>query len=117
MTEVELMRIYVGNTKLSFRVVDIGRIPHFFSSTGSLVPRPRFADMIETLARNCFVVAPDLPGFGDFAPIERPSFSRSRTYAMRYRGAADSNPQCEYRPDPGLGVMYTRLQWHVARLR
>lgn len=35
-----------------------------------------FRNVIETLARDCFVVAPDLPGFGDSEPIERPSFSR-----------------------------------------
>jgi pimeloyl-ACP methyl ester carboxylesterase len=28
------------------------------------------------LARDCFVVAPDLPAFGGSYPIERPSFSR-----------------------------------------
>ena len=35
-----------------------------------------FRDVIGPLAEDCFVVAPDLPGFGDSPPIERPSFSR-----------------------------------------
>jgi pimeloyl-ACP methyl ester carboxylesterase len=35
-----------------------------------------FRKVMGTLARDCFVVAPDLPGFGGSEPIERPSFSR-----------------------------------------
>ncbi len=35
-----------------------------------------FRDVIGPLAEQCFVVAPDLPGFGNSEPIERPSFSR-----------------------------------------
>jgi pimeloyl-ACP methyl ester carboxylesterase len=42
----------------------------FPSSSGS------FRDVIGPLARDCFVIAPDLPGFGRSEPIERPSFSR-----------------------------------------
>jgi pimeloyl-ACP methyl ester carboxylesterase len=34
-----------------------------------------FRKVMGTLARDCFVVAPDLPGFGGSEPIERPSFS------------------------------------------
>lgn len=35
-----------------------------------------FRDVIGVLAEDCFVIAPDLPGFGDSPPIDRPSFSR-----------------------------------------
>jgi pimeloyl-ACP methyl ester carboxylesterase len=35
-----------------------------------------FRNVIGTLERDCFVIAPDLPGFGASPPIERPSFSR-----------------------------------------
>ena len=35
-----------------------------------------FRDVIEPLARDCFVVAPDLPGFGASEPVAQPSFSR-----------------------------------------
>ncbi|HEY9448233.1 MAG TPA: alpha/beta hydrolase [Gemmatimonadaceae bacterium] len=35
-----------------------------------------FRDVIGTLGRECFVIAPDLPGFGGSEPVERPSFSR-----------------------------------------
>jgi pimeloyl-ACP methyl ester carboxylesterase len=35
-----------------------------------------FRNVMDTLARDCFVVAPDLPGFGGSDPMERPSFSR-----------------------------------------
>lgn len=33
-------------------------------------------NVIEPLARDCFVIAPDLPGFGGSEPIEEPTFSR-----------------------------------------
>jgi pimeloyl-ACP methyl ester carboxylesterase len=32
--------------------------------------------VIGTLARDCFVIAPDLPGFGGSEPVDRPSFAR-----------------------------------------
>lgn len=35
-----------------------------------------FRNIIEPLARNWFVIAPDLPGFGESEPIAQPSFSR-----------------------------------------
>src|SRR5690606_19420188 len=35
-----------------------------------------FRNVINPLARECFVIAPDLPGFGGSEPIEAPSFSR-----------------------------------------
>jgi pimeloyl-ACP methyl ester carboxylesterase len=34
-----------------------------------------FRNVIGTLAQDCFVITPDLPGFGGSEPIERPSFS------------------------------------------
>lgn len=42
----------------------------FPSSSGS------FRHVIDPLARDCFVIAPDLPGFGRSSPIEPASFSR-----------------------------------------
>lgn len=35
-----------------------------------------FRDVIGPLAKTCYVIAPDLPGFGRSDPIERPTFSR-----------------------------------------
>ena len=35
-----------------------------------------FRKVIGTLSEDCFVIAPDLPGFGASDPVERPSFSR-----------------------------------------
>jgi len=35
-----------------------------------------FRNVVGTLARECFVIAPDLPGFGGSDPIQAPSFSR-----------------------------------------
>lgn len=35
-----------------------------------------FRDVVDVLAKDCFVIAPDLPGFGRSEPIVPPSFSR-----------------------------------------
>jgi pimeloyl-ACP methyl ester carboxylesterase len=35
-----------------------------------------FRRIIDILARDCFVIAPDLPGFGDSPPVSEPSFAR-----------------------------------------
>jgi pimeloyl-ACP methyl ester carboxylesterase len=35
-----------------------------------------FRNVIDALARDCFVIAPDLPGFGGSEPVEEPSFAR-----------------------------------------
>lgn len=35
-----------------------------------------FRDVIGPLAKTCYVIAPDLPGFGRSDPIEQPTFSR-----------------------------------------
>lgn len=35
-----------------------------------------FRKVLAPLGRHCFVIAPDLPGFGASAPIERPTFAR-----------------------------------------
>src|SRR5690606_21914626 len=51
---------------------------HGFPSSSS-----SFRNVIDTLARDCFVIAPDLPGFGGSEPIESPSFSR---FADRIEG-------------------------------
>jgi len=44
---------------------------HGFPSSSS-----SFRSLIPLLVRDCFVIAPDLPGFGGSEPIEQPSFSR-----------------------------------------
>src|SRR5690606_25800120 len=35
-----------------------------------------FRDVIGPLAQECFIIAPDLPGFGGSEPVAQPSFSR-----------------------------------------
>lgn len=35
-----------------------------------------FRNIMDPLASDCFVIAPDLPGFGESEPIEQPSFAR-----------------------------------------
>jgi pimeloyl-ACP methyl ester carboxylesterase len=44
---------------------------HGFPSSSEM-----FRDVIGPLSRDCFVIAPDLPGFGASEPLDQPSFSR-----------------------------------------
>ena len=52
-----------------------------------------FRNVIRPLARECFVIAPDLPGFGGSEPIEAPSFSRSRTSSRRSGYTAEASAE------------------------
>ena len=76
MTESELVRCEIDGVDLAVRLAgDRARpalllIHGFPSSSGS------FREVIGPLAQDCFVIAPDLPGFGDSPPVERPSFAR-----------------------------------------
>ncbi|MCO5170049.1 MAG: alpha/beta hydrolase [Planctomycetes bacterium] len=72
----EQVRVEVDGADLAVRLAgDRGRpallLLHGFPSSSA-----SFRDVIGPLARDCFVIAPDLPGFGDSAPVERPGFSR-----------------------------------------
>jgi pimeloyl-ACP methyl ester carboxylesterase len=76
MRRPELMRFDIEGTGVAVRLAGDPQKPalvliHGFPSSSS-----SFRNVIEPLARDCFVIAPDLPGFGGSEPIERPSFSR-----------------------------------------
>lgn len=75
MAKAELSRLEVNGAKLAVRLAgDRGRpallLLHGFPSSSQT-----FRDVIEPLAQGCFVIAPDLPGFGASEPIAQPSFA------------------------------------------
>jgi pimeloyl-ACP methyl ester carboxylesterase len=72
----EAMRYDINDTEVAVRLAgDPGKPPllliHGFPSSSV-----SFRNVIDRLAQDCFVIAPDLPGFGGSDPIEDPSFAR-----------------------------------------
>ena len=63
-----------------------------------------FRKVIGRLARDCFVIAPDLPGFGGSEPVERPSFSRFADLTDRLLTRLGVGPFHLYLHDFGAAV-------------
>lgn len=72
----ELLRYDVGAARVAVRLRGDRAKPALLLIHGFPSSSESFRRVIGPLARECFVVAPDLPGFGGSEPIERPSFSR-----------------------------------------
>lgn len=75
MTEMELATLEIEGTKTAVRIAGARTQPALLLIHGFPSSSASFREVIAPLARSCFVVAPDLPGFGGSEPIERPSFS------------------------------------------
>lgn len=60
---------------LAARVAGDSRKPALLLIHGFPTSSASFRDVIGPLAQDCFVIAPDLPGFGRSEPIAHPSFS------------------------------------------
>jgi len=69
-------RHLVDGTELEVRVAGDRDAPALLLIHGFPSSSASFRHVIPALAERCFVVAPDLPGFGRSTPIERPSFAR-----------------------------------------
>lgn len=76
MREPELARFRFGGNELAVHLRGDQGKPALLLIHGFPSSSKSFQDVISPLARDCFVIAPDLPGFGASEPIERPSFSR-----------------------------------------
>lgn len=66
----------VDGSELAVRLAGDRRKPALLLIHGFPSSSRSFRGVIGPLARECFVVAPDLPGFGGSAPVEPPSFAR-----------------------------------------
>jgi pimeloyl-ACP methyl ester carboxylesterase len=73
---LSLMRFTIEGTDLAVRLAGRRDAPAFLLIHGFPSSSASFRNVIGTFAQDCFVIAPDLPGFGDSDPIEQPSFSR-----------------------------------------
>lgn len=66
----------MGGSSLAVRLAGNPRKPAILLLHGSPSSSRTFRNVIGPLAGLCFVVAPDLPGYGDSEPIAQTSFSR-----------------------------------------
>lgn len=64
----------VTGARLAVRLAGDPRRPALLLLHGFPSSSTSFRDVMDVLARDCFVVAPDLPGFGISEPVEGPSF-------------------------------------------
>jgi len=74
--EAELATFDVDGAELRVRLAGDRARPALLLIHGFPSSSDSFRNVIGPLARDCFVIAPDLPGFGGSEPIEQPSFSR-----------------------------------------
>ncbi|SDB45959.1 Pimeloyl-ACP methyl ester carboxylesterase [Desulfonatronum thiosulfatophilum] len=72
----ELTKFVIEDGEMAARLAGDREKPALLLIHGFPSSSTSFREVIGPLARDCFVVAPDLPGFGSSGPIERPSFSR-----------------------------------------
>lgn len=75
-TEPGLVRCRVEANEIAVRLAGDRKNPALLLIHGFPSSSRTFREVIHPLARNCFVIAPDLPGFGGSDPVDRPSFSR-----------------------------------------
>ena len=76
MSDPVLMRFEIGAARLNVVVTGDRNKPALLLIHGFPSSSRSFRNVIGPLAQDCFVIAPDLPGFGGSEPIAQPSFSR-----------------------------------------
>jgi pimeloyl-ACP methyl ester carboxylesterase len=76
MNNPELTRFEIESVRIGLRLTGDPEKPALLLIHGFPSSSASFRNVTRVLARDCFVIAPDLPGFGYSEPIARPSFSR-----------------------------------------
>lgn len=76
MSKPELARFEIDGAELAVRLAGDRNKPALLLIHGFPSSSKSFRNVIDTLARDCFVIAPDLPGYGDSEPVEQSTFSR-----------------------------------------
>jgi pimeloyl-ACP methyl ester carboxylesterase len=71
-----LAKLAIGGAELAVRLAGDRDQPALLLLHGFPSSSQTFRDVLAPLANDCFVIAPDLPGFGASEPIAQPSFSR-----------------------------------------
>lgn len=76
MKEPELASFEIEGTEMAVRLAGDREKPALLLMHGLPNSSNYFREVIGPLSRDCFVIAPDLPGFGGSEPVKEPSFSR-----------------------------------------
>ncbi|WP_149194557.1 alpha/beta fold hydrolase [Luteimonas suaedae] len=76
MTRPELAKFGIEGVEMAVRLAGDREQPALLLLHGFPSSSESFRNVIGPLAQDCFVIAPDLPGFGASEPIEPPTFSR-----------------------------------------
>lgn len=71
-----MVKLEIEGAELAVRLAGSRESPALVLIHGFPSSSTSFRHVIHTIARDCFVIAPDLPGFGGSEPLARPSFSR-----------------------------------------
>jgi pimeloyl-ACP methyl ester carboxylesterase len=74
--ELDLVTFEIGGAEMAVRLAGDQADPALLLIHGFPSSSASFREVIGPLARNCFVIAPDLPGFGGTDPVEQPTFAR-----------------------------------------
>jgi pimeloyl-ACP methyl ester carboxylesterase len=76
MEHAELLKLEIDGAELAVRVAGAPEKPPLLLLHGFPSSSESFRGVMDPLAKDCFVIAPDLPAFGGSEPIARPSFAR-----------------------------------------
>jgi len=76
MRKSEQVRFEIAGAEMAVRLAGDREKPAILLIHGFPSSSESFRNVTDPLAQSCFVIAPDLPGFGDSEPVARPSFSR-----------------------------------------
>jgi pimeloyl-ACP methyl ester carboxylesterase len=71
-----MVRLEIGGAELAVRLAGDREKPALLLMHGLPNSSEYFRNVIGPLSRVCFVIAPDLPGFGASEPVEQPTFAR-----------------------------------------
>ena len=76
MSELQLKQVQVGASKLAVHIAGDPRNPALLLIHGFPDSSTYFRNVIGLLSQRCWIIAPDLPGFGVSEPLQDPTFSR-----------------------------------------
>jgi pimeloyl-ACP methyl ester carboxylesterase len=76
MKKPKLVRFEIEGAEITVRLAGDRERPALLLMHGLPNSSGYFRNVIGPLSRDCFVIAPDLPGFGGSEPVSEPSFSR-----------------------------------------
>jgi pimeloyl-ACP methyl ester carboxylesterase len=104
MREPEVVRLEIDGAELAVRLAGGRESPVLLLIHGFPSSSTSFRHVIDTIAQDCFVIAPDLPGFGGSEPLVRPSFSRFADMIEALLARLGAEPFHIYLHDYGAAV-------------